>query len=78
MDYYEYYEYVSGPFIGEIVREGQQILLGFASLDPDLQERFYQWRKQWAGKEEENLDDAVESWENSWESIPTEKKPTLH
>jgi hypothetical protein len=71
----DYYKYISGPFIGEIVREGQQILEGFASLDSDLQERFYQWKK---GNEEENLDDAVESWENSWESIPTEKKPTLH
>ena len=62
------YEMLTGPFVGEIVEEGHIFIADqkFDELDEDMQERVANYAE---ANGISNLEDAVEQYENSWESV---------
>ena len=65
------YEMLSGPFIGQIVDEGTVYIAdqSFDQLDEDMQERVKIFAVDHGIT---NLEDAIERYENSWESVEVE------
>jgi hypothetical protein len=78
----ENYELITGPFAGEVVEEGAVLDVPFSQLDEDMQARV----RDHAGEGYEvggvwdrpvHLNDAVEDYENEWQSKPTTKPITM-
>lgn len=68
------YKYLTGPFIGEVVEEGYQALQSFDQLDEDMKNRVRIFAEDHGIAD---MNDAVERYETSWESEPTDEKPTM-
>lgn len=65
------YEMLTGPFIGEIVEEAHTYIIGldFDQLDDDMQSRVADYATL---HNISDMQDAIERYENSWESIEVE------
>lgn len=69
------YEYITGPFIGEVVEDGTAMLdVAWDELDEDMQDRILDWGYKHLDRTKEDL---MERYENSWESVETDKPVTL-
>lgn len=77
------YKLLSGPFIGEVVQEGQIIPHRFAELDEDMQIRVREFAEdKYPNLDDqadfpESLDDLAEMYENTWDSEETDEPTTM-
>jgi hypothetical protein len=78
------FKLLSGPFIGEVVEDGQIIPHRFSELDEDMQDRVRDFAEEKypsldPGSEyPESLDDLAEEYENSWDSEETDEPVTMN
>lgn len=69
------YELITGPFAGSIVEEGQKVLdISYEEMDSHLKQRITEFAKD---NEIADMDEAIDAYEASWESIKTNEEADL-